>query len=217
VRHGGLFHRLGRAGTEPGRVCPGRVRTACPRLRFGRARRGPAHGAGAARWRDIAVDATRRRSARGRQGVPPAVLRPGLHGRRPVPGAGSVGSGPQGPGRHIGYGEAGDVPAVRCGGPVARGRGVAVARTGVAVGHRMPWRIAAVDRPRGGRQPNGRIGRTGRPRNSGLDPAGRRIASAVPRRLGPPVVGELGEGHAHEGYAVPRAAVRTPKGSRASP
>ncbi len=61
------------------------------------------------------------------------------------------------------------------------------------------------------------IGYAGLPRDSGLRPAGWLIVPAVPWMLGPPIVGELGEGHAHEGYAEPRSPVRMPKGSRAAP
>ena len=115
----------------------------------------------------------------------------------------------------VGDGEAGDVAAVGGNGPLA----VAVARPHVPVRRRLCGDGAAadIDRPRCGRQPDGMLRHPGRPLSSELDPAGRRVVPAVPGRLGPPVVGELGEGHAHEGYAVPRAAVRTPTGSRASP
>ena len=222
-RHGGLLHRLGRPGAEPGRAVVGGLGTG-PRVRTGaRTRRG-----------DVAVDAARR-AVGGRQRVPATVLRAAyrvdrgqrmaaavlrtggrrrVHGRQRMPAA-LLRPAPGIRRRAVGNGEAGDVAAVGGDGPLT----VAVARPGVAVGGRVRGDRAVVDAthgPRCGRQPDGAFGHTGRPRNPGLDPAGR-VASAVPRRLGPPVVGELGEGHAHEGYAVPRAAVRTPKGSRASP
>ena len=223
-RHGGLLHRLGRPGAEPGRAVVGGLGTG-PRVRTGaRTRRG-----------DVAVDVARR-AVGGRQRVPATVLRAADRVDRGQRMAAAVLRTGGRTARPRAATDAGRSAATRPRHPAAgrrerrsgrcRGRwsGWAAHRGRCAAG-RGRWRAGGAGTVPSSMPPTGhgvdgsRTGRSGTPGGPGRPGWTQPDASLLPCRGGWARRSSGSSGRATLTKATPNRAraVRTPTGSRASP